>query len=229
MFSSPEFEQQGFAITQPLLSSGELAALIALIEQQPYDSKRGGMRDPLDRIPQLRALAEDPRIRSLVDPILGSDAFIVRATLFDKTPDANWKVPWHQDLTIAVTERREIEGYGPWSTKEGVLHVQPPTQVLANMLTVRVHLDACPANNGALHVIPGSHHLGRINQNTVEAHIDEQVAVTCEVPAGAALVMRPLLLHASSASTTPAHRRVLHLDFANGPLTDDLLWRTRSS
>ena len=36
--------------------------------------------------------------------------------------------------------------------------------------------------------------------------------------------MRPLLLHASSPSKVPGHRRVIHLDFASSPLPGGLYW-----
>jgi ectoine hydroxylase-related dioxygenase (phytanoyl-CoA dioxygenase family) len=38
--------------------------------------------------------------------------------------------------------------------------------------------------------------------------------VICCLNAGDALVMRPLLLHASSPARKPDHRRVIHLEFA---------------
>jgi hypothetical protein len=74
---------------------------------------------------------------------LGSVAAPVKATLFDKTPDANWLVPWHQDLTISVKERVDIDGFGPWTVKAGVLSVQPPVSILERMLAIRIHLDDC--------------------------------------------------------------------------------------
>jgi ectoine hydroxylase-related dioxygenase (phytanoyl-CoA dioxygenase family) len=107
-------------------------------------------------LPSLRELTDHAAILKFVRGILGDAAFVARATLFNKTPDANWKVPWHQDVTIAVKEKREAEGYGPWSVKAGVVHVQPPSEVLERMLTVRVHIDPCHATNGALKVMPGS-------------------------------------------------------------------------
>lgn len=216
-----------------LLSSAEVVALIALVEPHVQfaptmqSPRRGGLRDAMERVPALRAVAEHPAVRGIVSCVLGDEAIVVRSTLFDKTPDANWKVPWHQDVTIAVRERIDAEGYGPWSVKEGVVHVQPPTAILERMVTIRVHLDPCPATNGALRVMPGSHRLGRIDQNEAPRHVDEGHAVTCEAAAGAALVMRPLLLHASSASTHPGHRRVLHFDFANAVLANRLTWQLR--
>jgi ectoine hydroxylase-related dioxygenase (phytanoyl-CoA dioxygenase family) len=129
---------------------------------------------------------------------------------------------------MAVRERRDVPGYGPWSTKAGVTHVQPPTAVLERMVTVRIHIDPCPASNGALRVVPGTHALGRLNQNLVEPHIEESRAVCCEADSGDALVMRPLLLHSSSSSLNAGHRRVLHFDYAVGDLGGGLEWRTLS-
>ena len=96
------------------------------------------------------------------------------------------------------------------------------------MVTVRIHLDACPASNGALRVMPGTHLLGKVNQNHVDKHVDEASAIYCEAGAGEALVMRPLLLHASSAAEHPGHRRVLHFDYAIGDLAAGLEWRMQA-
>jgi ectoine hydroxylase-related dioxygenase (phytanoyl-CoA dioxygenase family) len=228
MIDIEQFEREGFAMTPSLLSSDEIKRLISVIEKHASsEQKRGSIRDIMDRAPELHAVADNINVHEIVEQILGPNAFVVRTTLFDKTGDANWKVPWHQDVTIAVQERHDTEGYGPWSNKEGVVHVQPPAQVLEKMVTVRVHLDDCPASNGALRVMPGTHTLGRLNQNFVEEHVDESNAVYCEARRGEALVMRPLLLHASSVAVLPNHRRVLHFDYAIGSLTEGLEWRSR--
>lgn len=225
-FDLTEFSKEGFAIVPSFLPATKVAELVLLLEASLAPAQRkGGVRDVMDAVPALRAVASHKNVRFVVDAVLGPEAFVVRATLFDKTDAANWKVPWHQDLTIAVRGRRDTEGFGPWSTKAGVQHVQPPTAVLQRMLTVRIHLDPCPASNGALRVMSGSHHFGRLDQNHVASFIDEKLAVTCEANAGDALVMRPLLLHASAQSATPAHRRVLHFDFAAGNLAGGLTWR----
>lgn len=224
-FDLQRFLDDGFAITSPLLSPTEIAELIALIEGDAGpQSKRGGVRDVMNRLPALSAVADHREVRSIVAQVLGEEAFVVRSTLFDKTPGANWKVPWHQDVTIAVRKRIDTEGYAPWSTKQGIIHVQPPTEILNNMVTVRVHLDPCPADNGALRVMPGSHRIGRIDQNAAPAFVDRDKVVICEAQPGEALVMRPLLLHASSPSQLPAHRRILHFDFAAAALPNNLEW-----
>ena len=227
-FDLAAFDREGFAMWPSLLSSNEVAALISSLEESIVPgSHRGGVRDVMDAVPALQAVAAHGSVRLPVEAVLGPDAFPVRSTLFDKTGAANWKVPWHQDVTIAVQERHDAEGYGPWSVKSGVQHVQPPTSVLNRMVTVRIHLDPCPAENGALRVLPGTHHLGRLDQNHVAPFVNEELAVTCEAHAGDALIMRPLVLHASAQSLSPAHRRVLHFDFATGDLANSLAWRIR--
>jgi ectoine hydroxylase-related dioxygenase (phytanoyl-CoA dioxygenase family) len=225
-----QFERDGFAIAKSAVSANTLGYVSYELGRESTRSsqvRRGGQRDIVDHLPLLRNISEDLEILKIMSEILGEEAFLVRATLFDNTPEANWKVPWHQDVTIAVKKRIETPGYGPWSVKSGIPHVQPPSHVLERMLTIRLHLDSCPETNGALWVMPGSHHLGRLNQNEVSSHVKEEQAVCCAVNAGDLLVMRPLLLHSSSASLEPAHRRVLHFDFAIADLPNGLKWRMR--
>lgn len=73
--------------------------------------------------------------------------------MFDKASDANWNLAWHQDVTIAVQRQMDVPGFGPWSVKDGIVHVQPPEEVLNAMVAIRVHLDPCGADNGPLRVI----------------------------------------------------------------------------
>ncbi|MBA3243400.1 MAG: phytanoyl-CoA dioxygenase family protein, partial [Acidobacteria bacterium] len=173
----------------------------------------------------VRELAGSSIICALVEPVLGPDCFVVRGILFDKTPDAPWKVAWHQDLSIAVRERREVEGFGSWSLKAGTVHVQPPPRILERMLTVRLHLDDTNELNGALRVLPGSHLGGKLSAEAVELWRGAHAAVTCDVPRGGALVMRPLLLHSSPTPREERHRRVVHLEFAAERLPGGLEWR----
>ena len=184
---------------------------------------RGGVRNLLD-FPRMRDLAESSLMRTAVKAIVGSNARVVRGILFDKTEEANWKVPWHQDVTIAVDRKIEAEGYGPWSAKAGVLHVQPPASVLERMVSVRLHLDDCPEENGAVRVIAGSHLSGKIPERLIQDIATRSHAVTCAIKRGGVLMMRPLLLHASSASSLPGHRRVVHFDYAASELPAGMAW-----
>jgi Phytanoyl-CoA dioxygenase (PhyH) len=222
-----EIWTDGFAVCEGVVSPQAIDELLeALNGIGPGDSghRRGGIRNLLEASPQVRALANSPNVAHFVEGVLGPGAFPVRGILFDKVPEANWKVPWHQDVTIAVHERVEAEGFGPWTVKADVLHVQPPTAILEGMLSVRLHLDDCGEENGALRVIPGSHRKGRIAEEEIPSIRASSREHICAVARGDALLMRPLLLHASSASRLPGHRRVIHLDFASVQLPSPMKW-----
>jgi ectoine hydroxylase-related dioxygenase (phytanoyl-CoA dioxygenase family) len=225
-------EADGYALVPYVLSPGEIGELLAALERAEGEAVRRresvyAIRNLLESVPEVRALARSAAVRALVEPVLGPECFAVRGILFDKTADANGRVPYHQDLTIAVRERREVAGFGPWSEKAGVPHVQPPAEVLERMLTVRLHLDDCGPGNGPVQVVPGSHRAGRLSAEQARHWRKGRGAVFACFDAGGALLMRPLLLHASSPAILPAHRRVVHLEFAADDLPGGLEWHGR--
>jgi ectoine hydroxylase-related dioxygenase (phytanoyl-CoA dioxygenase family) len=183
-----------------------------------------GARNLLTDSLAVSALAHSNELRSIVTPALAQTAFPVRCLFFDKTPEANWPVAWHQDLTIAVQKRIDVKGFGPWTVKAGVPHVQPPKRILQKMLTVRIHLDDCGEDNGPLLVSPGSHKAGILTTDQIQRRITRTASAKCLVPAGGALVMKPLLLHSSARSLHPSHRRVIHLEYAAMSLPGGLEW-----
>jgi ectoine hydroxylase-related dioxygenase (phytanoyl-CoA dioxygenase family) len=138
--------------------------------------------------------------------------------------DRNWLVPIHQDLSIPVAERVEHRELSGWSEKEGELFVQPPVSLLERMVAMRLHLDECGVEDGALTVVPGSHALGRLSTDAAIAARAERGAVTCPVPQGGVFALRPLLLHASSRATGKSRRRVLHFLFGPPQLPCGLRW-----
>jgi len=212
----------GWAVTEPVVGSATISELRDCIAPL-VQSGRGGARNLLDE-PRIASLATSPALRRFADAVLGESCFAVRALFFDKTVDANWKVVWHQDLTVAARERIDVPGYGHWTDKAGVPHVQPPVEVLEQMLAVRLHLDPCGEDNGPVRVLDGTHRLGRLTAPEVDelrATVSESV---CLAPEGALLAFRPLLLHASSPATRPVHRRVIHIEYAARPLAAPLTW-----
>lgn len=218
------FDRDGFAIVPDAISPAGVDDLLSALPSSYEDAGRGGARN-LFETPAMVELAGRPTVREAARAVLGRHCFAVRALLFDKTPSANWKVAWHQDVTIAVAERCNVPGFGPWSEKAGVVHVHAPREVLESMVAVRVHLDPCGADNGPVRVLPGSHRAGKLAADGIEALRRQIDSVTCIVPQGGLLVMRPLLLHTSSPATVPCHRRVVHMEFAAGALPDGLSWR----
>lgn len=215
-------EERGFVLLERAVGSGQLSALNSALEAAT-DSRAAGLRNLLFNSPLIGRLAAN-ELAALFCRVSSTGWFPVRALLFDKTPETNWKVSWHQDLSIAVTDRAEIPGFSGWSLKEGVWHVQPPFEVLERMLTVRLHLDDCGTGQGPLRVLPGSHRHGRLSSADVLRLRRATCAEETRCRAGDALIMRPLLLHASSKATHPSRRRVLHVEYANEALPGGLKW-----
>lgn len=184
----------------------------------------GAGRRGLFAVPTVSAWGWSARLLDLVRPHLSVEPVPVRAIFFDKSPGANWLVPWHQDLTLALRTRVELPGFGPWSMKDGIPHVQPPVELLDQMLTVRLQLDDADEANGALRMLPGTHRLGRLSAGRIQELRSGQPEFLCTASAGDVLLIRPLLLHASSRSTSPRHRRVLHIEYAGFTLPPELHW-----
>jgi ectoine hydroxylase-related dioxygenase (phytanoyl-CoA dioxygenase family) len=221
--------EAGYAIVDSVVDLDTVADLISALAEVGEGGgvrKRASVyaiRNLLDEVPAVRTLSQSPELRRYVDEILSPSAIPVRGILFDKTPDANWTVPWHQDLSIAVRERVDVDGYGPWSVKAGVPHVQPPASILEQMVTLRLHLDDCGLENGPLEVLSGSHKVGRLTETGIEEW-KALVGVRCPVAAGGIVLMRPLILHRSLSASTPGHRRVVHIEYASASLPGGLDW-----
>jgi hypothetical protein len=222
-FKSYSLLNDGFEIVEGVLSRAGAEALRHAVAGLPT-RHRGGVRNLLQNSESVAALANSGSVKALADAALGAVAFPVRALLFDKAPAANWKVPWHQDTAIAVAERVEVPGFIGWSVKDGVAHVHPPPEILEQMVALRVHLDDCGPDNGPLRVLPGSHRHGRLDDAEIERWRQTTEEVICCAAQGDGLIMRPLLLHASSAAISPSHRRVIHLEYARDALPGGLNW-----
>jgi hypothetical protein len=237
--SLDELNRSGFAIVERVLSTTRVAGLIEAICTYATSGHDGaldrsgevyGGRDLLWRVPEVFSLAYSPRVLAPIQAILGPEAFPVRGLFFDKTLNTNWNLPWHQDLTIAVCSRVDVPGFGPWTRKAGIPHTHAPADLLARMVTIRLHLDKAGPGDGPLRVLPGSHLAGKLTAQQLAAWSTSagDLAVDCVVPAGGALIMRPLILHSSASRTEPGHRRVIHLEYAAENLPAGLEWYGRA-
>jgi ectoine hydroxylase-related dioxygenase (phytanoyl-CoA dioxygenase family) len=208
-----EVTDQGFAIIPDVLTRNDIATILKNLNKESAHRSRAGLRHAL-ALPVVAALAWDPRLLRLAREILGRKAFPYHATLFDKSPDANWLVAWHQDTALPLRERRDTLGWGPWSLKRGVVYAHAPASALSKILTLRVHLDDSTAQNGPLRVLPGSHTQGVLTDDEIRQLASRISSVECVVTQGGILAMRPLLIHASSKSRSEKKRRVLHIEYA---------------
>ena len=204
-----------------VLDASALKALDDTVADLPPD--QAGIR--LHGVAALHPFLTSPgAVWQVAADVLGDAARPVRAVLFDKTARTNWGLPWHQDRTIVVTARIEVDGFGPWTVKSGLLHVAPPFGVLAAMVTLRVHLDAVPDTNAPLLIAPGSHRLGQIPERDLKSVVEKCGTAVCLAEAGDIWLYSTPIAHASDASTIPVHRRVLQVDYAARDLPGGLVW-----
>jgi len=212
--SWPEpIRKQGYAIIPDILGPQEIAGLLDEFNRVDLPRSRAGVRHAMG-LPAVAKIARSAPLLGIAQEVLRGEAFPFRATLFDKSPTANWLVVWHQDTALPLRERRETPGWGPWSVKDGVIYAQAPESALGQVLALRLHLDDSVPENGPLRVLPGTHTFGVLSDKALHDLSTRVVAVDCLVSQGGVLAMRPLIVHASSKSQSEAPRRVLHIEYA---------------
>jgi ectoine hydroxylase-related dioxygenase (phytanoyl-CoA dioxygenase family) len=206
-------EENGFAVVPGLFSSDCMDRLLDAVDRLAPRRSRAGIRHALGFAP-VAGMARQTQVIALARGVLGLKVFPFRATLFDKSPQSNWLVVWHQDTALPLRERVEAPGWGPWSMKEGVPYAHAPAAALSQVLALRIHLDDSTAGNGPLRVLPRTHLLGVLSDDRLHELSTQIAPVDCVVPKGGVVAMRPLVVHASSKSQTDAPRRVLHIEYA---------------
>lgn len=215
------FLADGAQLFRAALSRDQLHRLEAVLTHLPRDHAGVRLRGVEGLAPFLTASGHVGRCAATV---LGENCRPVRAILFDKTPGMNWTLGWHQDRTIAVKQRVDIDGFMTWSVKGGMVHVEPPFELLSRMVTLRLHIDAVPASNAPLLIAPGSHRIGRVAEDDTRSVVQRCGTVACLADAGDIWLYATPILHASEAAAMPAHRRVLQVDFSVDQLPGGLEW-----
>lgn len=230
---------QGFEHYLNVLTSAEVAQYLQQIENTPQynanfraNQHLFAIRNLLGEIPSLQALLQQESIQTIVQKhFFGATPHCIKAIYFDKPPLSNWVVNWHQDLTINVKNKpaQSPEGFDKWIQKPTFWSVQPPIGYLQNIVTLRIHLDDCHADNGALKVLPVSQKLGITPSQELTKLKQTYTETICNVPVGGVLAMSPLLWHASSKNKSNRHRRIIHLEFSNMTLPEGLEWFEKHS
>ncbi len=204
----------GYAIHDRVLTRTDLDPVVDGLAVAERHRSRAGMRH-LMSVTVVRELAYDPRLMAIARGAVGPTALPFRATLFDKSAQANWLVAWHQDTALPLVERKDAAGWGPWSVKAGVTYARAPAVALERVVALRVSLDDSGPDNGPLRVLPGTHTLGVLADNAVADLAARISPVDCCVATGGVVAMRPLCVHASSKAVSDRPRRVLHLEYVD--------------
>ena len=165
--------------------------------------------------PRFEALWDDPRLVRPMEDLLGvAPVAPYTCKLNLKRPREGSEFPWHQD-------------YPYWYAFTGDRAREIATAIL--------FLDDASAENGAIRVLPGSHHGGPAPRDPADptcfladpARIDAGREVVVEVEAGSLLFLPSLLLHRSSPNTSGRERRAMLLSFqpAGRPRQRELEWQ----
>jgi ectoine hydroxylase-related dioxygenase (phytanoyl-CoA dioxygenase family) len=228
-----ELEENGYSILTDLYSETEISRILTCIENAEQDGKTVSktkdlfaIRQLINNAPELTNLLFNKKLKDLISALSQNTYFLTKAIYFDKPSESNWFVAYHQDLSISVNERADLENYINWTFKKGQHGVQPPIKILKDTITIRIHLDDTDKNNGALKVIPKSHLNGIVRADSKEWNIENEFI--CEVPKGGVMLMKPLTLHASSRTTNGKKRRVVHLELNKHKLKEPLKWLENS-
>lgn len=229
-----ELDRDGFEVLRNALPLDRVAELTASIDA--WLSRAGGPDQrsrPCARnllaCPAVMRFATSGHLARVLRPLLDGPPRVVRGLLFDKRPRHNWRVGWHQDQVTAFANAVEAAGFSGWTTKEGVVHARAPAGLLARMVTLRLHLDDCDSASGPIEFLPRTHSSGLLTSEQVASLLGSRDSVVCTASAGDAVLMRPLVLHASakvSAATPARRRRVLHLEYAGCDPPRGVEWPT---
>jgi hypothetical protein len=224
-----QLAKDGFFVINEVFTGDEVELLLQTISNADASNdtfRQNGdlfaIRQFVKEIPQIQYQVMNRRLSGLIGRLFGSEYFIIKSIYFDKPEKSNWFVPYHQDLTISVDKKADYPGFGPWTVKQGQFAVQPPLEILEDNFTIRVHLDDTDQTNGALRVVPGSHAKGVYRADDIDWSTEREVI--CNVRRGGIMLMKPLLLHASSRTTSNHRRRVIHIEFGRKPLPEGLNW-----
>lgn len=224
--------ENGFTIINNMFSDEEVQNISEAIEnigtsKETFRKSEDlfAIRQFLKEVPEVQHLIFNDNLKAVISELFGEKYFVVKSIYFDKPETSNWYVAYHQDLTISVDQKIQLEGFGPWTTKQNQFAVQPPLDILENIYTIRIHLDDTDENNGALKVVPGSHAKGIYRPETIDWTIETEEI--CNVEKGGIMIMKPLILHGSNRTTNGKRRRVVHIEFSEWELPGGLNWSER--
>lgn len=212
LINNAHYIEYGYDWQRQGLKSSELAELQHGLKENS-SSQHSGLRQVEQLYPTVKALLSSHSIHRILDQYLGEAAFYLRGILFDKRPQRNWPVSWHQDLALVCSDPQHFPKIKTWREKSGLYHHQGHRLALEHMLTLRIHIDTARHDNGCLQLIPKSHKQGILTESQIQQIKNQNGALYCEAMAGDILVMNPLIVHASARLQSPQQRRILHLEF----------------
>jgi ectoine hydroxylase-related dioxygenase (phytanoyl-CoA dioxygenase family) len=218
-----KLNQEGYEIIETVYSTKEVNTILEITESKNLENKFGIREFLLDH-PDVSNKVFTKKLMEIIERVSPKCNKSIKSIYFDKPPSANWIVNWHQDLTINLTEKKETLFFKNWRIKDERVVVQPDIEMLESIFTIRIHLDDCMKENGALRVIEKSHNQGVID---IKEWVKNKAGVEriCEVNKGGVIIMKPLILHSSKRTENQQNRRVIHIEFTEKELPNGLKWK----
>lgn len=231
-----QINSNGFTIINQVYTESEIKKLISLIENRTESNPENAtfrksqdlfaIRQFHKEVPETLDFIFNQNLKDIMEDTFGKGYFITKSIYFDKPEKSNWFVAYHQDLTISVDKKIEIENFENWTVKQNQFAVQPPSAILEDNFTIRIHIDTTTKDNGALKVIDNSHSKGILRLENQD--FENEKETICEVEKGGIMIMKPLLFHASNKTTNNERRRVIHIEFSKHELPDGLEWSEKT-
>lgn len=229
-----ELSEHGFSVINSVYTSeeiNEISTLLAGLNTEKTIFRKSddlfAIRQFIKEIPSVKPLIFTEKLNKIIESVGGRNYFVIKSIYFDKPEKSNWFVSYHQDLTISVNEKKQLPNFINWTKKHNQYAVQPTSEILENIFTIRIHLDDTTSENGALKVLDKSHKKSIFRSENLD--FTQEREVFCEVQSGGIMLMKPLLFHGSNKTTNDKNRRVIHIEFSNKMLPQDLNWSEYSS
>lgn len=227
-----QIDKEGFSIINNVFTENEIENIISLIENKSINNLENttfrksedlfAIRQFHKEVPDTLAFIFNENLQNIIKSTFGEGFFITKSIYFDKPEKSNWFVAYHQDLTISVDKKIEVNNFQNWTVKQNQYAVQPSTEILEDNFTIRVHIDKTTKDNGALKVINNSHSKGVLRIEKLD--FEKEKETICEVEKGGIMIMKPLLFHASNKTTNNQRRRVIHIEFSRQKLPMGIEW-----
>lgn len=220
-----QFRADGYTAVRGFLSAGEVARLYEVAVNDPeiaghsyelldahgHKTRLALWYTPGDDL--FGRLSRSERMVDAVEVLLGGPAGHYHSKVMQKAPRTGGAWEWHQD-------------YAYWY-RNGFL--------FPDMLSVMVALTPLVRANGCLELIPGSHHMGRVNHGNigeqvgadperVSAAMRRRPKIYAELAPGDALFFHSNVLHASGQNTSDQPRWSIISAYnllSNTPLKED--------
>ncbi|MBM3276786.1 MAG: phytanoyl-CoA dioxygenase family protein [Candidatus Handelsmanbacteria bacterium] len=145
--------------------------------------------------PFFTALVQHPRIKGVIEALLGQQALLFGEMALSKPPFIGSEKPWHQDNAYFV--------YAP----------------LELVATAWIALDDATAENGCMYAIPGGHragafrHVHGIDCQIAAGRLDLDQCVPVELKAGGGMFFSGMLPHQTPPNRSPRRRRALQFQY----------------